>query len=124
MKSSILLFCLLGSVSFLAQAATCEGLTGCKAKICEIENNLSAARTAGNSFKVAGLEKALSETKAHCTDEGVVKKNQEKIDEKMKDIKNTQADLAKARLKNDKAKIDKLTQKLKEKNDELNKLKE
>lgn len=124
MKLSILFSLIVALIPQFVFAANCEALKGCEAKICEIENNLTLAKTAGNSFKIAGLEKALKEAKANCTDTSLVKKNQAKIEEKMNDIKKIEKDLAVAKLEKNEKKIQKYTEKLKETNAELEKLKE
>ena len=48
--------------------AECSAQRGCAAKICHLERELSYARAHNNSHRVAGLQRALAETKAHCTD--------------------------------------------------------
>ena len=54
----------------LMAAEQAPELTGCAAKKHEISQQLEQARAHGNSNQVAGLEKALSEVEAHCTDAG------------------------------------------------------
>ena len=123
MRLSLLLSLFVSLIPQFAFATDCGTLKGCEAKVCEIETNLAAAKSAGNTFKVAGLEKALKETKANCSDKGLVNKYQAKIQEKMKDVKEVEMDLAKARVEKDEKKIQKYSAKLKEKNAELEKLK-
>ena len=67
--------------------------SGCDVKRQSIETELAYAQAHGNSSRVLGLQKALSEVKAHCSDaslrrdaEEKVAKAQEKLDERQKDL--------------------------------------
>ena len=68
---------LLASPLMAADAA--PELTGCAAKKQAITLQLEQARAHGNSNQVAGLEKALSEVNAHCTDAGLRKERENKV---------------------------------------------
>ena len=49
-------------------------LSGCAAKQAAIEAKLETARSFANEGQVAGLEKALSEVKEHCTEAGLLRR--------------------------------------------------
>ena len=111
-------FCLL-PFTFTAAHATSD-LTGCAAKKQEIETQLSFARQHNNSGQVAGLEKALSEVNAHCTDSGLLQQRQEEVAEKKVKVQEREQELAKAQAEGRSAsKIEKRQQKLAEARQEL-----
>ena len=68
---------------------------------------------------MAGLEKALSEVTAHCTDSGLKKERENKVLEAKHEVSQRQADLDKAMKKGDPEKIDKRKNKLAESRKEL-----
>ncbi|WP_019408490.1 DUF1090 domain-containing protein [Pseudomonas psychrophila] len=94
-------------------------LTGCAAKKQAITLQLEQARAHGNSDQVAGLEKALSEVNANCTDAGLKKERENKVLEAKHEVSKRQADLDKAMKKGDAEKIDKRKTKLAESRKEL-----
>ena len=98
----------------LMAAEQAPELTGCAAKKHEISQQLEQARAHGNSPQVAGLEKALSEVDAHCTDAGLKKERENKVLEARKDVAKRQADLDKAVKKGDSDKINTRKDKLAE----------
>ena len=74
--------------------AECSAQRGCAAKICHLERELSYARAHNNSHRVAGLQRALAETKAHCTDsrlEADVRDKQAKVAEREDELKAARA---------------------------------
>ena len=103
----------------LMAAGTAPELTGCAAKKQAITLQLEQARAHGNSNQVAGLEKALSEVEAHCTDAGLRKERENKVLEAKHEVSKRQADLDKAMKKGDPEKIDKRKNKLAESRKEL-----
>ncbi|HBP49112.1 DUF1090 domain-containing protein [Pseudomonas sp.] len=103
----------------LMAAETAPELTGCAAKKQAITLQLEQARAHGNSNQVAGLEKALSEVEAHCTDAGLRKERENKVLEAKHEVSKRQADLDKAMKKGDPEKIDKRKNKLAESRKEL-----
>ena len=94
-------------------------LTGCAAKKQAITLQLEQARAHGNSDQVAGLEKALCEVNANCTDAGLKKERENKVLEAKHEVSKRQADLDKAMKKGDAEKIDKRKTKLAESRKEL-----
>lgn len=94
-------------------------LTGCAAKKQAITLQLEQARAHGNSNQAAGLEKALSEVTANCTDAGLRKERENKVLDAKHEVSKRQADLDKAMKKGDPEKIDKRKTKLAESRKEL-----
>lgn len=118
--SPLALFTVCGLLAAPLMAAdTAPELTGCAAKKQAIALQLEQARAHGNSNQVAGLEKALSEVEAHCTDAGLRKERENKVLEAKHEVSKRQADLDKAMKKGDPEKIDKRKNKLAESRKEL-----
>lgn len=108
----------LGATSIQA-AQPDEGLTGCAAKRSAIENQLTEARAHNNSDQVAGLEKALSEVTANCTDASLRKEREQKVLDARHEVAQRTKDLDKAMKKGDAEKINKRKDKLAESKKEL-----
>lgn len=108
---------LLAAPSFAAEQA--PGLTGCAAKRNEISTQIEQAKAAGNSNQQAGLEKALSEVTANCTDAGLLKQKEQKVLDAKREVSRRQADLDKAISKGDPEKINKRKDKLADSRKEL-----
>lgn len=104
-------------------AVNAEKPTGCAAKKQNIETQIKYAKDAGNTNRVRGLEKALAETNAHCTDTNLTKQRQQKINEKERKVQKRQQELNEAKSKNDAQKIAKKQKKLAEAQTELNEAK-
>ena len=118
--SPLALFTVCGLLAAPLMAAdTAPELTGCAAKKQAITLQLEQARAHGNSNQVAGLEKALSEVEAHCTDAGLRKERENKVLEAKHEVSKRQADLDTAMKKGDPEKIDKRKNKLAESRKEL-----
>ena len=69
---------------------------GCDAKRQEIEQELAYAKAHGNANRVKGLETALDNMKANCTDASLRKSSQRKVDAAKKKVAEREADLQKA----------------------------
>lgn len=104
-------------------AVNAEKPTGCAAKKQNIETQIKYAKDAGNTNRVRGLEKALAETNAHCTDTNLTQQRQQKINEKERKVQKRQQELNEAKSKNDAQKIAKKQKKLAEAQTELNEAK-
>ena len=118
--SPLALFTVCGLLAAPLMAAdTAPELTGCAAKKQAITLQLEQARAHGNSNQVAGLEKALSEVEAHCTDARLRKERENKVLEAKHEVSKREADLDKAMKKGDPEKIDKRKNKLAESRKEL-----
>jgi len=117
---SLLLVALTGlSAASLQAAEPAAGLKGCEAKRDAIEKEIQYARDRGLLFKVAGLEKALKESQAHCTDAGLRQSRQAEVRKAQAEVEEREADLATAQAKGDTKKIEKRRQKLDEARAEL-----
>jgi Protein of unknown function (DUF1090) len=94
-------------------------LTGCAAKRQAISTQIEQAKAHGNSEQQAGLEKALSEVTAHCTDASLRKERENKVLDAKHEVSRRQADLDKAMKKGDADKINKRKDKLAQSRKEL-----
>ena len=103
----------------LLAAETAPQLTGCAAKRQAISLQIEQAKAHGNSEQQAGLEKALSEVTAHCTDASLKKERENKVLDAKHEVSRRQADLDKAMKKGDPDKINKRKDKLAESRKEL-----
>lgn len=95
------------------------GLTGCAAKQQAISAQIEQARAHGNADQQAGLEKALSEVQANCTDAGLRKEREQKVLDARHEVNQRTKDLDKAMKKGDAEKINKRKDKLAEAKKEL-----
>ena len=96
-----------------------ENLKGCAAKKQNIETQIKYAKDAGNTNRVQGLEKALEETKRHCSETTLKNQRQQKINEKEAKVQKRQQELNEAKAKNDAKKVAKKQKKLAEAQAEL-----
>ncbi|WP_439863838.1 DUF1090 domain-containing protein [Pseudomonas antarctica] len=103
----------------LLAAEEAPQLTGCAAKRQAISTQLEQAKAHGNSEQQAGLEKALSEVTANCTDASLRKERENKVLDAKHEVSRRQADLDKAMKKGDADKINKRKDKLAESRKEL-----
>ncbi|AZF07808.1 DUF1090 domain-containing protein [Pseudomonas sp. R5-89-07] len=94
-------------------------LTGCAAKRQAISTQIEQAKAHGNSAQQAGLEKALSEVTANCTEASLKKERENKVLDAKHEVSRRQADLDKAMKKGDADKINKRKDKLAESRKEL-----
>ncbi|MGH2423067.1 DUF1090 domain-containing protein [Pseudomonas sp. C 49-2] len=116
-------FALLTVASFMATpllaAEEALQLTGCAAKRQAISTQIEQAKAHRNSAQQAGLEKALSEVTANCTDASLKKERENKVLDAKHEVSRRQADLDKAMKKGDADKINKRKDKLAESRKEL-----
>ena len=103
----------------LMAAEQAPELTGCAAKRQSISTQIEQAKAHGNAEQQAGLEKALSEVTAHCTDASLKKERESKVLDAKHEVSKRQADLDKAMKKGDPEKINKRKDKLAESRKEL-----
>lgn len=103
----------------LLAAEEVPALTGCAAKRQSITTQIEQARAHGNSAQQAGLEKALNEVTANCTDASLRKERENKVLDARHEVNRRQADLDKAVKKGDADKINKRKDKLAESRKEL-----
>lgn len=93
--------------------------SGCLAKSQEISTKIEQAKAEGNKPQQTGLEKALSETKANCTESSLLKQREQKVLDAKREVSRRQADLNKAMAKGDPERINKRKDKLAESRKEL-----
>lgn len=112
------LACALGSPAVLA-AEQAPAASGCVLKGQEINDKIQQAKTDGNKREQAGLEKALSEVKANCSETTLLKQHEQKVLDAKREVTRRQADLNKAMAKGDPERINKRKDKLAESRKEL-----
>lgn len=101
---------------------TCETLTGCEQKACQIEQQLAIAEEKGNQHKVNGLQKALKANQKNCTDKGLRKKMLGDIAESKQEIAEDQKKLNKAKADGKPHKVRKYQQEIKKEQQRINRL--
>ncbi|EKO5149182.1 DUF1090 domain-containing protein [Vibrio fluvialis] len=94
-------------------------LKGCVAKEQAIQQEIDAAKAHGNQRKLDGLNEALSQVREHCTEDGLLKERQAKVQEKQREVQQRRQELEEARASGKSDKIEKKMQKLDEANAEL-----
>lgn len=94
-------------------------VTGCEAKKAEIRTQLDYAKSHGNTHQITGLEKALGEVDAHCTDASLRQERQLKVTEKEQKVAERQREVNEARQTGQRDKLAKKLKKLKEAEEEL-----
>lgn len=122
MKALLTLALVFGAMAPPAFAAAPDAgteLKGCAAKEQDIQNQITRAREASNTSQLEGLEIALGEMQANCTDEGLRKEREGKVLDAKREVSKRQADLDKAMSKGDPEKIDTRKEKLAEARKEL-----
>lgn len=118
--SSLVLSAVFGLAAQSAMAAEQQpGLSGCAAKKQAISEQIEQARAHGNSEQQAGLEKALSEVNANCTDASLRKEREQKVLDARHEVNKRTKDLDKAMKKGDSERINKRKDKLAESKKEL-----
>ncbi|MBP2168391.1 vacuolar-type H+-ATPase subunit I/STV1 [Erwinia toletana] len=115
MKLRYILCSALFSLSGFVQAA--EPL--CLQKEQAIQHEIDMARKHDNQRRITGLERALTEARAGCTDAKLKSEHQEKIKQHQQEITQREHDLKEARDKGDSDKITKREKKLAEAREEL-----
>jgi chromosome segregation ATPase len=107
------------------------GNSDCATKRAALEKEIGIAQHYGNSAKVNGLQQALAEVKAHCTNESVIAsaqrdiaKLEKKLAEKQADIREAEADLREAQANGQQNKVAKYQRKISEKQADLQEIKQ
>lgn len=97
---------------------TFDGTT-CASKKQAIETQIDYAKKNNNTHRVQGLEKALSDVNAYCTNDSLEAKYKERVQEKTNKVAEREQELAEAKAKGDMKKIAKQEAKLQENKAEL-----
>ncbi|WP_083953395.1 DUF1090 domain-containing protein [Thauera butanivorans] len=74
---------LLGGIAFSAHADN----PACQQKATEIEQQIEYAKSHGNTHRLQGLERALANVKAHCTDQALIRDKKDEIREQEEEIR-------------------------------------
>lgn len=114
---------ILASLLILAPVLSVHAATGCEAKRQDIEQQIDYARANDNKHRIAGLEKALSELNAHCTDKGLRAERESKIKDKELKVEERRQELTEAQVDGRTDKIAKKQRKLEEARAELDEAK-
>ncbi|HIG8799002.1 TPA: DUF1090 domain-containing protein [Raoultella terrigena] len=114
MKHRIALILVLTSLSSSAFA-----ISPCQEKEQDIQREISYAEKHHNQNRIDGLNKALREVQAHCSDSKLKADHQQKIAKQREEISERQRDLREAEQKGDAEKISKRQHKLDEAQQEL-----
>ncbi|MGC6388594.1 DUF1090 domain-containing protein [Ewingella sp. S1.OA.A_B6] len=91
----------------------------CVTKQQEIQTQLDYAYQHNNKNQINGLQKALSESKAHCTDAGLKADNARHVAEKKQKVQERKDELKEAQTKGDNNKIAQKQKKLEQAQSEL-----
>jgi Protein of unknown function (DUF1090) len=112
----VLLLLALPATAAFAQS----GLTGCAAKKADIEQQIDYAKAHNNSHRVAGLEKALAEVSANCTDASLRAQREADVRKKEQKVTEREQELTEAQGSGRADKIKKKQEKLEDAKEELN----
>ncbi|HBI2786309.1 TPA: DUF1090 domain-containing protein [Escherichia coli] len=110
------------AVSLFALSAGSYATTLCQEKEQNILKEISYAEKHQNQNRIDGLNKALSEVRANCSDSQLRADHQKIIAKQKDEVAERQQDLAEAKQKGDADKIAKRERKLAEAQEELKKL--
>lgn len=126
MRSTVKLSLLALSLSFGVNTVYASENPRCDAKRQAVEKKLEYAKSAGNKYRVAGLEKALADINTYCTDANLADKAKDEVSDLQKELKEEQAELEKikrslmrAEASGDKKKIEKYEEKFSDQLDEI-----
>ena len=112
-----------GAVFLLCSGSTAlaasSGAKGCKAKKEALETRLAAARRHNNTGQIEGLQRALQNVQAWCTDSDLKAKAEYEVWEKHNEVQEREQELTQARAGGKKKKIAKQERKLQEARQEL-----
>ena len=110
--------------SFAFGNKSCVELKGCAQKTCQVEKQIVIAKKNGNSHKIDGLNKALSEITAHCSDDKIISDIADDLSKANDELKEHQEELKEAQSEEKSDKIEKYNAKIKEDEAEISALKE
>ncbi|WP_109124323.1 DUF1090 domain-containing protein [Dyella sp. C11] len=91
----VIIAVLLGSCLLPLSALAQSG--GCDAKRASIQQEITYAQAHGNASRVQGLQKALSEVNAHCTEAGLRSDAEQKVAKAQQKLAERQQELQEAR---------------------------
>lgn len=120
MKKTFAMLLMIPAMALTATAYAAPQPETCATKQQAIKQQLEVAHQHNNKDQIAGLQKALAESQAHCTEANLHADKQQKIAEKQEKVNERTRELKKAQAKGDKSKIAKQQKKLDEALHELN----
>ncbi|MGM3273425.1 DUF1090 domain-containing protein [Ralstonia sp. 24A2] len=88
--ATIVPFALLGTSSAFADNV------GCAAKIRAIETQIGEAEKYGNTHRIAGLQDALANTKANCSNAGLADRADRKVRDAQEDLRRAESEVRQA----------------------------
>lgn len=91
----------------------------CAQKLAGIEQQIQHATEAGNSRREAGLERALSAVRNHCTDTDLLADKKDEIKDKLEDIAELREEIQEKEAEGRLDKVAKLERKLRHEQEEL-----
>jgi gas vesicle protein len=113
---------LLGAILFSLSGSLLAAESLCQQKEQDIQREIDMSKQHNNQRRVTGLERALTEVRAGCTDEKLKSAQSERIAEQKHKIAERERELKEERQDGDKDKIEKRERKLEEARHELKKL--
>lgn len=105
-------------LSSLAYSASAQN-HGCERKIQSLETQLNYAKQHGNMHRQRGLERAISNVQAHCTDAYLLRDLQEDIDDQKEDIDEILEEIQEKQAEGRLDKVERLQRKLERKRQKL-----
>lgn len=117
-KKTAILAITVAYFGLMSTAANASAVT-CASKQQSIEEQIQYAQQHNNTHRVAGLQKALSEVKSHCTEAGLRSELQNNVKEKQQKVAERQQELVEAQQTGKADKISKKEKKLDEARAEL-----
>lgn len=120
MKKSLSILFILPALVICSSAIAAPQPETCASKQHEIKQQLEYAHQHNNKEQIAGLQKALNESEAHCTQSGLKADKQQKIAEKQEKVNERTRELKKVQATGNKEKIAKQQKKLDDALHELN----
>jgi len=120
-KSTLLIA---SSMLAMSLAATAQASVTCADKQHAIEEQLRYANLHGNADQAAGLQKALQESREHCTDQGLRADLEKQVREKERKVAERQQELTEAQTSGKSDKIAKKQRRLEEAQQELREARE
>jgi hypothetical protein len=103
----------IGLLLLAGQAYGSEAV-GCKARLQAVNDQLVFAKAHNNAGQIAGLEQAARNIKANCTDEGLLKEQQQRVNKLRGEMNERLLELQEARVAGKPEKIAKQQAKLEE----------
>ena len=114
---------LLGAILFSLSGSLLAAESLCQQKQQDIQREIEMAKQHDNQRRVTGLERALTEVRAHCTDEKLKSAHAERIEAQQHKVAERERELQQDRQEGkDQEKIGKRERKLEEARQELKKL--